>query len=1407
MKNLFLFIAIFIYPFFLNAQVSKNVSVTPGNLSNTLTLLEKNTITQISIEGSIDSRDFKTLRDSMPLLVDIDMTNVTIVEYEGNLGTLSNSNTLYKQNTIPNRAFYKSSGCQINTILLPNSAVEIDSFAFTRCSKIKNLTIPQNVKSIGSYVFQDCINLISISIPTTVTYIGRFSFNNCYQLKSFIIPTSLTILQEALFSNCSSLENIIIPSNITSIGINCFEACKRIKEINLPSSITSIGDGAFSKCFYLKKINIPNSVTNLGNYVFSDCINLEDITISESISVIKMYTFSGCKNLKKINIPSSITSIEASAFHECFDLESIILPSNLKSIGNDCFYKCGKLKSIIIPEKVTSIGDAAFRYCLNLSNVKLSSSLTQLNTYIFNNCKSLYSISIPASITKIYDDALTNCQNLNYVFINSTTPPTLISAYSPATVFSADYIIVPNGLKSLYNNLPKYYGFNISDEKSIFTKDSIFNIDYLNDCNAIFSVYSNTNWTVEADQNWITINKNFLDENTYELNCSASSNNGQSRTAKILIYIDGILKKTIIINQNGVINSKKVIVTAGNLHKLILLNERNNISKLELEGTINAVDFKTMRDSLLLKELDLSKVQITSYTGTNGTSTYSTNYSQNAIPPNAFSVYGKEYPLSKIILPLSLEEIGSAAFSFCSKLYEINIPSNVKILNGFYNCYNLKKINIPNSVTQINASCFKNCYNLENVNISNSVTQIGEYAFQNCLTFTDINIPNSVTSIGRNAFDSCKNVKKVNIPASVKTIAYWGFNYCNSVDSLIIPPSINTLNECAFAFAKELVTLSIPSTITTAYYSNTLEGCSNLSYLYMYLPKPPSAGSNTLVSVDKNSCILYVPYGSKSIYQSTNYWKDFKRIIEMEGVTPSTNYMTISAKTTNSKIDVAASSTWTANSNQSWLTLNPTSNFGKGILTILTTENLQNTPRTAQITLLDSLGNTSIITVCQKQKNSILLVSDTSKVVLSSESNNETFTIISDNSWTITSNQSWISTSQNTGSNDALITLHVDKNLDSNNRTALIEISSNTETKLIKIIQNAATSLNLNKTVINIGASSNLTNSFTITTNANWNVTSDQQWITLSSISGNGNNTITIESEENLNTIERTAILTITSDGISKTISVIQAANLPTLTLSTSIISLSNENNTATFDITSNSTWSISNNSDWLTISKLSGTGNSLISITAAENMTVSERNAIISIDVDGISKTISVTQLAGDVTLSVSTSTISLSKNSNSATLEITSNAYWTVTNDSDWLTISKLSGSGNETISILASSNNGQERTAILSIIASDSQLKVSVEKTITVVQASDGTVSINENINNNELLIFPNPTSSFFYTNISDALYIEIFSQSGELLLKKQISANEKVSVSNLITGVYLLKITTESNNRYYKNLIIK
>lgn len=145
------------------------------------------------------------------------------------------------------------------------------------------------------------------------------------------------------------------------------------------------------------------------------------------------------------------------------------------------------------------------------------------------------------------------------------------------------------------------------------------------------------------------------------------------------------------------------------------------------------------------------------------------------------------------------------------------------------------------------------------------------------------------------------------------------------------------------------------------------------------------------------------------------------------------------------------------------------------------------------------------------------------------------------------------------------------------------------------------------------------------------------------------------------------------------------SSDTPYLNTSPTKLILMSGASSSSLTISSNCTWSITDDASWLSVNTSSGTGNATITVSVTTN-TSAARNAMITITyAGGLTKTVSVSQAAGSTsTLVVSPMTINFASIAPPQTVTITSNTSWTVTKSATWITISATSGTGNGTITV---------------------------------------------------------------------------------------------------------------------------
>lgn len=434
------------------SRVEKSVvNCSAGRLTNSLSLRELRTVTNLSITGEIDTRDFKTMRDKMPLLSDIDMSDVVICSYSDK-----------QDNEIPHYAF--CNWTNLTSIIMPNSVTRISVYAFSGCTNLSSITIPESVTSIGHKAFSGCTGLKTINynaIRNTSDYTSKYSpFYNLFNVNVFNIGPKVEIIPAYFFEDCSSLTSIDIPNSVTSIGQSAFSGHSRLKYINIPVGVSYIGQSAFSGCSSLTSINIPADIHCIDNELFFGCTSLSTISIPETVRSIGDAAFSGCTGLTSINIPDTVRSIGDSAFANCSGLDSITIPEAVNSIGNAAFSGCTGLKTInynAIKNTFTYSPDCtpAFQSLCNITTFNIGDKVQTIPAHLLDGCTNISSITIPDTVTSIGRLAFSECRNLDTVNYNAIKN-TLNYSYGESPFHNLTNLTVVNigeKVKSLSNYL------------------------------------------------------------------------------------------------------------------------------------------------------------------------------------------------------------------------------------------------------------------------------------------------------------------------------------------------------------------------------------------------------------------------------------------------------------------------------------------------------------------------------------------------------------------------------------------------------------------------------------------------------------------------------------------------------------------------------------------------------------------------------------------------------------------------------------------------------------------------------------------------------------------------------------------------------------------------------------------
>ena len=320
------------------------------------------------------------------------------------------------------------------------------------------------------------------------------------------------------------------------------------------------------------------------------------------------------------------------------------------------------------------------------------------------------------------------------------------------------------------------------------------------------------------------------------------------------------------------------------------------MESMRLKGTLNAEDWKTMKNLTGLRYLDMTETTVTEIPA----EAFTKNQIQTIKWPANLKVIGgkafyDKYLKGHLVLPETLDSIGPSAFyknsidsvsmphkqiAFANDIFrenpnltkvEFNSCASYMTNNMFYSCKKLRSVSGMECVKTIGGSVFAecdslrtvgniapttvgqygfyNCRKLESFDLS-QVTSVGNYAFQSCYTFKSVHMPN-VTSLGDLCFYDCAGLTEVSVGDKISQIPSQAFRYCNSLKTLTLGASVSYIGYDAF---RDL----------------------SVEKLYVNSPTPPGVYNNSVFG--STSGTLYVPEYSMVSYKLHDYWSKFTSV-------------------------------------------------------------------------------------------------------------------------------------------------------------------------------------------------------------------------------------------------------------------------------------------------------------------------------------------------------------------------------------------------------------------------------------------------------------------------------------------------------------------------------------------------
>ena len=522
------------------------------------------------------------------------------------------------------------------------------------------------------------------------------------------------------------------------------------------------------------------------------------------------------------------------AFRLCTELTTVKLPSTLTYIDTEAFMGCAKLSSINL-NYVTYIGNDALCGCDGLTSLELP-LVRELGTGVFESCDNLKSVSF-GSLTTLGARSFYACQKLTDVSLGSKV--TEIKDLAFAFCYGLKSITIPDSVEKVYTAI-----FKDCDALENITMPKIywgrFASLFSGTCYSGMS-YSDMDSTKVPALKSITITK--------ETEVPANAFYSCTRIEKV------------VLPENTTSIGNQAFASCLSLREFYIPEGIQSIGRYAFDN-VNAFNFNQDFDNK------------TYYIGTKNNPYF------YLLCGDANSVSG-EY--SHVKIQDSCKYVATNAFSYCSNMTAITIPSGMKYLgqisdkSGITNDQTLDIYfkGTLEEFTELHCSCSGWYKRLHIANGSGGFTEV-----------TRLVISSEVTELLSGEYSNYMNLTEIEIPASVKkfdysvfypssftkvyyngTIADWcdiefandaatpmqsasefyiknGDSSYTKVTDIKVPDGVEKLNPFAFYGFNELRTLVIPASVetisgrsyldiaslTAIYYGGTKEAWDNALY-------------------------------------------------------------------------------------------------------------------------------------------------------------------------------------------------------------------------------------------------------------------------------------------------------------------------------------------------------------------------------------------------------------------------------------------------------------------------------------------------------------------------------------------------------------------------------------------------
>ena len=306
-------------------------------------------------------------------------------------------------------------------------------------------------------------------------------------------------------------------------------------------------------------------------------------------------------------------------------------------------------------------------------------------------------------------------------------------------------------------------------------------------------------------------------------------------------------------------------------------------------------------------------------------------------------------------------------------------------------------------------------------------------------------------------------------------------------------------------------------------------------------------------------------------------------------------------------VTIATGTSWTATSSAEWLSVLPAASTEGGILSVVVTENITNIRRTGVVTIKGCNADRTITVI---QNGVCYMDLAALNVEFDPDAGYKFIRVSANSSWQAVTESCWLSVSPTNGMENDFLKIEVQPNTGQTARSGFIEVTACGSSRKISVIQQSYCLLDVTTTILDFSYFEGIKSASVISTGS-WSVSADAPWITVTPATGRKLGVVSVSVPANNTNKKRSGNVTITGCYTTQNITVTQ--DPCTLTLSGNSLVFPHEPALKTVTIQSNSAWTASADSKWVTVTPTFSTENGIVSVSTEANL-LQKRKAVLTI-------------------------------------------------------------------------------------------------------------------------------------------------------------------------------------------------